>query len=515
MDRLTGSHENHRTSRRLRHPGAPCPARAPKPSAPGSSTPPCGTSPSAATTPRGSRTSPRSSRSPRAPSSSISAARRGCSSRPTRRPSPPSPPTSTRRPRSRPAGSSRRSRYWLERTDRLVRENWVPYRIALLGNYGTDLRLRQEINRFLRDKDPYGTAAFVRMGVERGEIRSDIDEEMIVSMIEWTVERFQDALLTEELDPGPLLAAGQPAREDRGPDRPVPRAPPQRDRAASRRAGVSRPDQGPEEGTGLTISDFDFEKDLSLAATIPSTWYTRSGRARPSSRTGSSRRPGSSSATPSRCACPGDYFTCTVADEPLVVTRAEDGAIHAFSNVCRHRAGPVARGSGHRKALMCGYHGWTYGLDGRLQNTPEWDGVRCFEKEKQNLPAARVETWGPFLFVCLDPAAPPLSQVLGSIPAETSHLPLSPHEPLQEGRLRGRRATGRSTSTTTSRGTTSRSSTPSSSRSSTTARTRSRPPRTTPSSTRRSARRTRSRSTGATSRTGTSPRLSTTGSSRT
>ncbi len=93
-------------------------------------------------------------------------------------------------------------RYWLERTDRLVRENWIPYRIALLGNYGTDLRLRHEINRFLRDRDPYGTAAFVRMGVERGEVRDDIDEEMIVSMLEWTVERFQDALLTEELDPG-------------------------------------------------------------------------------------------------------------------------------------------------------------------------------------------------------------------------------------------------------------------------------------------------------------------------
>lgn len=98
--------------------------------------------------------------------------------------------------------------YWLEHTDRLVRENWIPYRIALLGNYGTDLRLRQEINRFLRDRDPYGTAAFVRMGVERGEVRCDIDEEMIVSMIEWTVERFQDALLTEELDPGLFLRQG-------------------------------------------------------------------------------------------------------------------------------------------------------------------------------------------------------------------------------------------------------------------------------------------------------------------
>jgi len=104
-------------------------------------------------------------------------------------------------------------RYWLERTDRLVRENWVPYRVALLGNYGTDLRLRQEINRFLRDRDPYGIAAFVRMGVERGEVRDDIDEEMIVSIIEWTVERFQDALLTEELDPGLFSRQGNRAEK--------------------------------------------------------------------------------------------------------------------------------------------------------------------------------------------------------------------------------------------------------------------------------------------------------------
>jgi AcrR family transcriptional regulator len=104
-------------------------------------------------------------------------------------------------------------RYWLERTDRLVRENWVPYRIALLGNYGTDLRLRQEINRFLRERDPYGTAAFVRMGIARNEVRTDIDEPMIASMIEWTVERFQDALLTEELDPGLFSRQGNRAEK--------------------------------------------------------------------------------------------------------------------------------------------------------------------------------------------------------------------------------------------------------------------------------------------------------------
>jgi TetR/AcrR family transcriptional regulator len=100
-------------------------------------------------------------------------------------------------------------RYWLERTDRLVRENWVPYRVSLLGNYGTDLRLRQEINRFLRERDPYGTAAFVRMGIQRGEVRSDIDDAMIVSLLDWTVERFQDALLTEEMDPGLFSRQGK------------------------------------------------------------------------------------------------------------------------------------------------------------------------------------------------------------------------------------------------------------------------------------------------------------------
>lgn len=92
-------------------------------------------------------------------------------------------------------------RYWLERTELLLRDDWVPYRIALIGNYGTDLRLKREINRFLGE-DPYGTVPFVQLGIDNKEVRSDIDFDMIVSMIDWLMERFQDALLTEELDPG-------------------------------------------------------------------------------------------------------------------------------------------------------------------------------------------------------------------------------------------------------------------------------------------------------------------------
>ena len=100
-------------------------------------------------------------------------------------------------------------RYWLVRTDHMVREDWVPYRVYLLGNYGTDLPLRREINRFLIAEDPYGRIEFVRWGLDRGELRKDLDVEIIVSIIDWMVERFQDALLTEELDPGLFRRQGE------------------------------------------------------------------------------------------------------------------------------------------------------------------------------------------------------------------------------------------------------------------------------------------------------------------
>jgi AcrR family transcriptional regulator len=93
-------------------------------------------------------------------------------------------------------------RYWLGRTEHMVRDNWASYRIYLVGNYGTDLALRREINRFLVSEDPYGWREFVRYGATRGELRQDLDADMIGSILEWTMDRFQDALLTEELDPG-------------------------------------------------------------------------------------------------------------------------------------------------------------------------------------------------------------------------------------------------------------------------------------------------------------------------
>lgn len=119
---------------------------------------------------------------------------------------------------------------------------------------------------------------------------------------------------------------------------------------------------------------------------------------------------------------PGEYFTCSVADEDLVVTRA--GSLHALSAVCRHRGGPVARGSGQRKSLQCGYHGWTYSLDGRLQTAPGFEGAGSFDVSEVCLPSHPVEEWGGFVFVNLSSGGPPLADALGTLPEETRRLPL-------------------------------------------------------------------------------------------
>jgi len=105
--------------------------------------------------------------------------------------------------------------YWIEQTPHLVREDWVPYRVTLLGNYCASLELRREITQFLLREDPYGTQAFVQFGIDRGEVRTDIDPKMVVSLVDWLMDRGQDAIVTEELDPGLFgAAAPTPALRD-------------------------------------------------------------------------------------------------------------------------------------------------------------------------------------------------------------------------------------------------------------------------------------------------------------
>ena len=113
---------------------------------------------------------------------------------------------------------------------------------------------------------------------------------------------------------------------------------------------------------------------------------------------------------------PESYFTFDLAGEPIVVVRDAAGMLRAFSNVCRHRAGPIAKGAGCRKVLNCAYHGWTYTLDGRLIGTPEVDGVEFFDRSTMGMVPLRCETWEQFIFVNFAEDGPSLSEYLGNIP---------------------------------------------------------------------------------------------------
>jgi choline monooxygenase len=115
---------------------------------------------------------------------------------------------------------------------------------------------------------------------------------------------------------------------------------------------------------------------------------------------------------------PESFFTVDVAGEPVIVVRDKQGVLRAFSNVCRHRAGPIALGSGCKNVLRCQYHGWTYTLEGHLIGTPDVEGVEFFDRTTMGMVPLRVEIWEQFIFVNFDLQAEPLSSYLGKIPEQ-------------------------------------------------------------------------------------------------
>jgi choline monooxygenase len=115
---------------------------------------------------------------------------------------------------------------------------------------------------------------------------------------------------------------------------------------------------------------------------------------------------------------PESFFTADVAGEPIIVVRDKQGTLRAFSNVCRHRAGPIALGSGCKNVLRCQYHGWTYTLDGKLIGTPDVEGVEFFDRSTMGMVPLRLEVWERFIFVNFASDAEPLASFLGDIPQQ-------------------------------------------------------------------------------------------------
>ncbi|HJV90373.1 MAG TPA: aromatic ring-hydroxylating dioxygenase subunit alpha [Holophagaceae bacterium] len=166
------------------------------------------------------------------------------------------------------------------------------------------------------------------------------------------------------------------------------------------------------------MDPYAFEPELARAATLPASWYHGEGPHRLDLARIFGRTWQFVGHT-DQLATPGDYLATFVGEEDVVVVRGEDGVLHAFSNVCRHRAGALALGCGHRKKFQCQYHGWLYDLEGRLLKAPEFEGVKDFDLGVCRQPTFRVDTWGAWVFVNLAPEGPSLAEWLGAIPQET------------------------------------------------------------------------------------------------
>jgi choline monooxygenase len=121
---------------------------------------------------------------------------------------------------------------------------------------------------------------------------------------------------------------------------------------------------------------------------------------------------------PELLAAPGSYVSTTIAGMPVAVVRDRDGGLRGFYNVCRHRAHELLSGSGTTGSIVCPYHAWVYGLDGRLRGARRADRMETFDKSEICLTQVQVEEFGGFVYVNLDQTARPLCRQAGDLGRE-------------------------------------------------------------------------------------------------
>lgn len=130
----------------------------------------------------------------------------------------------------------------------------------------------------------------------------------------------------------------------------------------------------------------------------------------------------------SQVAKPGDYFCTRVGRRPVVMARDGDGRIHVLHNRCGHRGALVVGDeSGSAEDFRCCYHGWRYGLDGRLLSVPLRQGYRpeALDLSDPSLgmqPVARVDDYRGFVFASLSPEGPSLVEFLGHMTSSFDDL---------------------------------------------------------------------------------------------
>lgn len=120
---------------------------------------------------------------------------------------------------------------------------------------------------------------------------------------------------------------------------------------------------------------------------------------------------------------PGDYYTVTINDDPLMVVMDDEGQVRVMSSVCQHRGHLLAEDSGNAETglFRCPLHHWSYDLKGRLRHAPEMGRTNDFSRSDVCLPQLKVELWQGFVFAHFDDDAPPLAPTLAKLEAEMAN----------------------------------------------------------------------------------------------
>jgi phenylpropionate dioxygenase-like ring-hydroxylating dioxygenase large terminal subunit len=121
---------------------------------------------------------------------------------------------------------------------------------------------------------------------------------------------------------------------------------------------------------------------------------------------------------------PGDHVVYEIADRSVLLVRGDDAKIRAFHNVCLHRGRRLCDREGRSEALRCPFHGWTWGLDGRLTELPcRWDFPHV-ERDAYALPQLATGGFGGFVFVNFDEHCEPFESFVGDLPRHFERWPL-------------------------------------------------------------------------------------------
>ncbi len=123
----------------------------------------------------------------------------------------------------------------------------------------------------------------------------------------------------------------------------------------------------------------------------------------------------------------GDYLVKDVqaCNASALIVRGNDGQIRAFHNMCSHRGNRLMKSErGRALAVTCGFHGWSYNLDGALRAIPDEKRFFNLDRSKLGLTPIRCETWGGFIFLSFDPKSTvSLREYLGEIADDLEGYP--------------------------------------------------------------------------------------------